>query len=285
MNWRKHVILKKIVRYGIAPIRIIISYSEDNNKLYNPPVVINSIPKSGTHLLLQIIQVLPGLRDWGLFLASTPSFSFKETPNRTMVNKISRISNRELVLSHIFYSKVTHSAFLNQKAVHYFIYRDPRDVAISEAYYLTYSNKWHKLHKYYNSLPDMNSRILFSIRGANQNSFHEYPDINKRFNRYKGWISKTNVFSIKFEDLVSSKRKESIRRIMQFYTDRINDKLNIENLVNTALVNINPSKSHTFRNGKPSTWKEMFTPNHKAVFKKIAGNLLIELDYEQDYSW
>jgi hypothetical protein len=285
LNWRKHVILKKFLRYGTAPIRIISNYSEDNDKLYNPPVVVNSFPKSGTHLLLQIIQVLPGLRDWGFFLASTPSFSFKERPDRTMANKISTISNRELVLAHIFFSKDICSALFNRKAVQYFIYRDPRDVAISEAYYLTYSNKWHKLHKYYRSLPDMNSRILFSIRGAKHNKLYDYPDINRRFKRYKPWISQTNVLSLKFEDLVSSKRKESVQKIMKFYTDRVDYNLNIENLVKTALANINPLKSHTFRIGKPSIWKEMFTPNHKAEFKKIAGNLLVEMDYERDFSW
>lgn len=285
MNWRRHVILKKGRRYGIAPIRLILRHSELKKRIYNPPVVVNSFPKSGTHLLLQIVQVLPALRDWGLFLASTPSFTFKETPTRKMASNISEIANRELVLAHMFFSKDVHSALLGRSTVNYFIFRDPRDVVISEAHYLTYSNKCHKLHKFFKSLPDMNSRILFSIRGAKHSFFNGYPNINRRFNRYKPWINQTNVLSIKFEDLLSSKRNESIQRIMQFYTDKVNDKIDVENLVQNALVNINPLKSHTFREGKPSTWKELFTPTHKAEFKKIAGNLLIELEYEQDHSW
>lgn len=285
MNWRRYVILKKGLRYCIAPIRSILRHTEPNHQICNLPVIINSFPKSGTHLLLQIIKVIPGLRDWGLFLASTPSFTFRETSITKMVRNIGNIANRELALAHMHFSNDVQTAVRDRSTVTYFIYRDPRDVVISEAYYLTYGNKWHKLHKYFKSLPDMNSRILLSIQGAKHMLNHGYPNINKRFNRYKAWISQNNVLSIRFEDLLPPKRSQTISKIMQFYADRVEQNIDVETLVQNALVNINPYKSHTFRKGQSKSWDEMFTPIHKAEFKKIAGKLLIELEYEKDYSW
>jgi hypothetical protein len=48
---------------------------------------------------------------------------------------------------------------------------------------------------------------------------------------------------------------------------------------------IQPQKSHTFRAGKTGGWKEHFTPEHKALFKEVAGDLLVQLGYEQDNDW
>src|SRR5262245_26832216 len=49
-----------------------------------PPVFVNSFPKSGTHLLVQLAAGLPGRKNYGTFLASmTSSFWFRE---RTVVD-------------------------------------------------------------------------------------------------------------------------------------------------------------------------------------------------------
>lgn len=37
--------------------------------------------------------------------------------------------------------------------------------------------------------------------------------------------------------------------------------------------------------GKAGNWKNMFTKNDQAIFKKIAGKTLIEWDYEKDMNW
>ena len=47
-----------------------------------------------------------------------------------------------------------------------------------------------------------------------------------------------------------------------------------------------PKKSGTFRKGKPGNWQEHFSEQNKALFKEMAGDLLIRLGYEtsQDLS-
>ena len=39
------------------------------------------------------------------------------------------------------------------------------------------------------------------------------------------------------------------------------------------------------RKGVSGDWRNKFTPEHKARFKEIAGDLLIELGYEKDKNW
>ena len=39
-----------------------------------------------------------------------------------------------------------------KNVVHYFVYRDPRDVVISEAHYLREMNRWHRLAPYFRKL-------------------------------------------------------------------------------------------------------------------------------------
>jgi hypothetical protein len=48
---------------------------------------------------------------------------------------------------------------------------------------------------------------------------------------------------------------------------------------------IAPERSHTFRAGKRGGWSERFTPEHRELFKAIAGHQLIELGYESNNDW
>ena len=41
----------------------------------------------------------------------------------------------------------------------------------------------------------------------------------------------------------------------------------------------------TERKGEIGGWKEVFTPAHKAQFKQVAGQLLVDLGYEKDLDW
>jgi hypothetical protein len=236
--------------------------------------------------LIQILQSIPGLRDWGLFLASTPSFSFREISDDKMSRKISGIVPAELVSGHLFYSAIAAQSLDAKNTVQYFIYRDPRDIVISEAHYLTHMNTWHRLHKYFKSQPDINSRIMFSIKGFTNSNFpYDYPNIAERFTRYRGWVDHPDVFSLKFEDLVKFEREQLVRKVLDFYTQRSGKQINLDDLVEKAIANIDPQKSHTFREGKSAAWKKVFTNEHKNVFKKHAGQLLIDLEYEQDENW
>lgn len=249
-------------------------------------MIANSFPKSGTNLLVQILQGLPELRDWGLFLASTPSFTFREVAGSDMARKIEGTANRELVGAHLFYSPEVERALSWRGAAHYFVYRDPRDVVVSDAYYLSGMNRWHRLHKYFRALPTLDERIRFAITGFERHDPpFEFWDIGSRFEKYKPWIRSEDVCAVRYEDLCAGNTENWVRRIVQFYEQRACADIDHGACVEQALNNIDPKRSPTFRKGRTGGWQQIFTSEHKKLFKDYAGKILIEFGYEKDLDW
>jgi len=251
-----------------------------------PPVIANSFPKSGTHLLYQIFEVLPQIKSYGTFVLSVPAIPHKKRQKSKIIRAISRIIPNELIRAHLFYHPEYAKVLKRKNAVHFFIYRDPRDVAVSEAYFLTYMFRWHSLHRYFKIFQSDEERISFSINGASNPAFpYWYPNIAERFRCYQGWIEYDDVFTVKFEDLRSERHENIIRNIIEFYCNHTTIDWDVNQLGNQAFNNIQPTKSHTFRKGKTSGWKQVFTENHKKQMKSVAGQLLIDLGYEQNVNW
>lgn len=285
---KKNAILRKslaTLKQIPRKYRTILAKEEDYRKL--PPVLCNSFPKSGTHLLLQIVSAFPDVVNFGTVAASlTSSFRFRLSSTEKMRKKLTQLAPGEVAIAHLFYEPSYHEALQLKNVAHYFIYRDPRDVAVSEAYYLTFMNRWHRLHKYFKSLESMEERILFAIRGATDANFpYYYPDINQRFQDYNNWLNNQNVFAVRFEDIVGPDKKMWIEKMVNFYLARTTQTFDKTKVVTQALAAIEPNKSHTFREGKIGGWRQNLSLQHKQVFLEIAGNLLIELGYESGKNW
>jgi len=288
LNWRKYTLTRKLAKYVTAFPRCFSNITSAKSEYKNRPLIIaNSFPKSGTHLLIQIAQAFPGTRDWGSFIASLRSSFFYRPLSIVALNrKIKLLAPAELCGAHIFYTVKTERIMKEMNVVHFFIYRDLRDVVISEAYYLTYMNWWHRLSRHFRALTTDEERITFAIRGAQNEPLKSvFPDIAQRFHWYRSWLHDPNTFCVKYENLISDRRESAIYEMIQHYAKYTNSSFDHDLCFHTTLNNINPAKSHTYRQGKAGGWREVFTEQHKSIFKQLAGNLLIELGYEQDNSW
>lgn len=252
-----------------------------------PPVLANSFPKSGTHLLVQFVEGLPNRINYGAFLASTTSsFQFRERSPENTCRFIRRFVPGEIVRGHLYYDAQYAEALARQNAVNYFIYRDPRDVVVSEAHYLREMNRWHRLAPYFRKLPSIDEAIKLSITGFRPPvPGIVYPDIAARFARYHGWLNHPECLSMRFEDLRSERREELSRQMAEFYAARCGGNLDIEATAGSMIASVDPHKSHTFRSGKKAGWEREFTPEHRKLFDSIAGDLLIELGYESNHDW
>jgi sulfotransferase 6B1 len=252
-----------------------------------PPALANSFPKSGTHLLVQVLGGLPERRNFGAFLASTTSsFQFRERSSSNTCGFIRGFTPGEVVRGHLFHDPLYADALNRRHTANYFIYRDPRDVVVSEAHYLREMNRWHRLHPYFRDAASLEDAIMLSINGFNPPvPGIDYPNIAERFARYEGWLSDPNCFSVRFEDLVSEEQPSIVRRIAEFYAARTKSDFDFEATVSTMQASIAPKKSHTFRSGKKAGWQKEFTSAHRERFAEVAGDLLVRLGYEPDYAW
>lgn len=253
----------------------------------HPPLLANSFPKSGTHLLLQILRGLPGVHYYHGFLASQPSRPFFERNHQAHMRHLRDIAPGEVLPGHLFYATEFNEELQRIRCIHFFIYRDPRDVVVSEAHYLTRMNRWHALHPYFvTRAGTMEARILMSIRGISEPEFpYEYPDVSARFARYRPWLSTPGIITLRFEDLVSDGLEHSLHRIAATYAQRSGCGLDVKGVVHRMRASIDPSKSLTFRQGRAGAWQTAFTAQHKTAMKALAGQLLIDLGYERDFDW
>lgn len=252
-----------------------------------PPVLANSFPKSGTHLLYQIVAGLPRRANYGAFLSSmTSSFQFRERSLDDVGRFIRAIIPGEIVRGHLFHHPQTAVDLAQRNVVHYFIYRDPRDVALSGAHYVRSMNRWHKLHRYYRRAKSIDEAITMAILGLEPPvPGVEFPDVAQRFGRYRGWLDEENCLAIRYEELQSEARPTIVRQMAEFYAARASEPLDIEACVASMLQHIAPKKSHTFRSGEKAGWRKAFSHEHRRLFHQVAGDLLIELGYEEDASW
>lgn len=288
MNWRRSAILRKGVAMAQQAPRAALRLAATDARLAaHPPAIANSCPKSGTHLLLQVLEALPGVRRWGTFLASQPTIPFRERPPGVMASKIGRLIPGELAPGHIYHSREAEAAVAFRHAVHFLIYRDPRDVAVSEAMYLTHMNRWHRLHRTFAALPDDAARIRYAILGNTNNvrAPYSYPHLAERFARFTPWIGRDSVCALRFEDLAGPEQRATVERIVRYYAARRATPLDSQRCVADALANIDPVRSHTFRAGRAGGWRECMTAEHRELVKRVAGPLLVELGYERDLSW
>lgn len=276
-NWRSSVILRKARRYVAVPLRAANAFSKRNPA--RPPVLANSVPKSGTHLLIQVLGSLPGARDWGLFLATTPSFRFRELPAASLARRVRRMADGELAGAHLHHDPAVAEAIRRRGAVHFLIYRDPRDVVVSEAHYLTHMNRWHRLHRHFQSLPDEQSRIRLAVEGLPPESGLPYPPIGERYARFLGWLEDPATCAVRYEALAGTERLSEVARIVAHWCDATGYGQPARALVSAARDAINPDASHTFRRGVVGGWRESMDEETLACFYRHAGGLLERLGY------
>ncbi|MGQ9833330.1 MAG: sulfotransferase domain-containing protein [Candidatus Villigracilaceae bacterium] len=247
-----------------------------------------SFPKSGTHLLDQILlgfsRVAPFARRLHSFYAEYEGASgLKRTPQQALA-WLDSLRPRDVASAHLFarpqtVERVTSSAFIP-----YFIFRDPRDVAVSHVFYVTEMEARHVHHGYYRSLASFEERLNVSILGR-PDSDVEFPDLAERFAPYLDWLDWPQVMKIRFEDLVND-RRIILAQIAEHFLQRVETvQTPRELLLETLEASINPKKSPTFRSGRTGEWKKYFTPEHKRLFKDVAGDLLIRLGYESNNDW
>ena len=251
-----------------------------------PPVIANSFPKSGTHLLRQLADALPATVDYGTFIASVPPIRHRPRSAHDSLRKICAIAPGELVRAHLWYSPEAVACLRRVNAVHLFIYRDLRDVAVSETHYLTEMAPWHALHRHFARLPTMSERLMLAIRGLPPD--HEgvyYPGIGRRFAAYAGWLADESVVGIRYEDLTSGDLDAELTRIAKAMNARVQVPMEPAEFARAARAAIDPKRSHTFRVGRVGGWRAAFGPEHCEAMLEEAGTLLVDLGYESGLDW
>lgn len=252
-----------------------------------PPIFGNAKPKSGSHLLLQVLNGLCRV---------APYTYVEEEPIRTIAPQGDHRSADAILadLKHTprgvigwGYLDATpeNVAFLCRPGrVNYFIYRDPRDMLVSQVYFATEMHEGHGMHAYYQSLPDFAARLKVAISGIDRDGLYMV-SVRGRYEGVFKWLEQPAVLSIRFEDLID--RRDATLNAMLDQLEKTGYHLPTprERALPILVEAIQPRKSHTFRSGRTGGWRDHFNDEHKVLFKDVAGDLLVRLGYEKNNDW
>ncbi|MDO8753967.1 MAG: hypothetical protein Q7J80_08755, partial [Anaerolineales bacterium] len=128
-----------------------------------------SFPKSGTHLLDQILlgfsKVAPFSKRLHSFYAEYEGESGSKRSPEQALEWLDSLRPRDVASAHLFARPDAIKRVCAPAFVPYFIFRDPRDVVVSHVFYVTDMEARHVHHDYYQARPDFNSRLRVSILG------------------------------------------------------------------------------------------------------------------------
>ena len=254
----------------------------------NLPILLGiSFPKSGTHLLDQILlgfsKIAPYATRLHSFYAEYEGESGKKRDSQQAAQWLNSLRPCDIASAHLFARPEITAQVCTPNFIPYFIFRDPRDVVVSHVFYVTEMESRHVHHAYYQSLPDFDARLKVSILGRPDADI-EFPNIAERFAPYMDWLNHPEVMTIHFEDLIRD-RAVTLNRIMDHFLAHAPVQTPRELILESLEASINPTKSPTFRSGKTGEWTNHFNAEHKKVFKEVAGDLLVKLGYEQNNNW
>ena len=258
-----------------------------DEQLAKMPIVIgNAMPKSGSHLLHQILL---GLTQIGPFVDPgmqpiTRSQSNQNLKQKIVLDNIAQLKAGDIAYGYFQSKPIYVKALSRENIASIFVTRDPRDVLVSHVFYATEMYAGHGMHAYYNELPNMEARLNAAILGVDKGKY-QLSGIRSKYDVYMGWFSTPRVEKVQFEALILNQER-SLEGIIRFLTSRgWNLAMDKTKAIASLVQAIRPKQSGTFRGGRVGDWQKYFTDDNKRVFKKAAGDLLQTLNYEKNNKW
>jgi hypothetical protein len=275
-----------------------------HNRFLVPGFLVNSLPKAGTKLLAKVVALFPGICPARVHIAQSTLAQFRQpgdsravmvpigvdwpqpAPLSAIRESLQQLKGGHCATAHIPFSEDLANLLAEMGIRSLLILRDPRDVVVSHARYVA-STPNHFLFELYQRLSE-SERIMKSIIGVEQTT----PDDPMLLNIYErcrnvlAWTSQSFNYTAYFERLVGPQgggsrdaQIEELENIAQHLGIWYNPN-DIEQIAEQVF-----GGTRTFRKGIIGDWRDHFSAEHKRAFKELAGQILIDLSYEQDCDW
>ncbi|HEY5982256.1 MAG TPA: sulfotransferase domain-containing protein [Anaerolineales bacterium] len=252
-----------------------------------PPIFGNAKPKSGSHLLLQVLGGFTRIMPYR-YVEAAPVRTITKAGSRRMqadiLNDLRTLPAGVIGWGYVEATAENTGLLCAPGRVNYFIYRDPRDMLVSHVYFATDLYDEHGMHAYYRSLPDFDSRLEVAITGIDRDGM-KMVSVRERYEGVLQWLKQPEVLCLRFEDFLE--RREATLASMLDQVERTGFHIPTPRAQALRILAeaIQPRRSRTFRAGRAGGWREHFTPKHKQLFLDVAGDLLVRLGYEPDNDW
>lgn len=240
-----------------------------------------SIPKCGTHLVSKLIKMLDNTVKEDVRCHGWTSFDQKQ---------ISSLQEHQFLRGHMICNKHNVSIFNENKCKGLLIIRDPRAQVVSMAHWVKKNQTVWKKYKNVN-LSAVITNLIFDGSDIYSTQFtapemKELKGISDFYSWYLPWVERRDICVVRFEDFVGiqgggtkEKQIQAIKKIASFLDTPLTD-------AKIGYISDNLfGGTYTFKEGKIDSWKRYLTQDHRDAFKNVAGQLLIDLGYEDDFEW
>ncbi len=252
-----------------------------------PPIFGNSKPKSGSHLLLQVLAGICQVAPYK-YVAREPIRTItKEGRRKTkeeILDELQRVPRGVIGWGYLEATPENVAYLCRPERVNYFVYRDPRDLLVSQVFFATNMYEDHGMHDLYQSLPDFGERLKVAITGINRDGLYMV-NVKQRYEGVFKWLEQKYVLCIRFEDLINNRDSTLSAMLAEIEKTGYRIPTPREKALSILASAIQPKKSRTFRSGKTGSWQQFFSEEHKKLFKDVAGDLVVKLGYEKGNDW
>jgi len=233
-----------------------------------PKVLVNTIPKSGTHLMANFVWLtLTGEHHngRGRFIREVSEAPFSRCTIEGAV-ELRAMKGSGLWTGHIFYHHELPLAFRRCGLTTLFLYRDPRAVIVSRAHYMT-DHHGHYHSEHLRKFKTISARVCAIIRGWGtgdgmdpENAYN----IADFYDQFEGW--RYDVPAFRYEDLLSDGASQ-VERIAEIFGVEVDNPAEVA----TSALGI---QTATFRVGTVDAWRYDWTEQHEALFNRVAPDFL-----------
>jgi hypothetical protein len=267
---------------------------------------LNGFPKSGLHLLALMVrpiltpvakdsvEIFPGVAAGWSGTHKGNSWKADRVPVEWVTFKIGRCGPGQSIRGHGAYDLALANFLWLMGIGHVFIYRDLRDVAVSQAYHImraAETGKGHPDPQMFLDLGGFDEMLEAVIVGLG-----EYPGVLDRWQEYTPWLDVDWTLKVRFEDLLN--RPEEMAEIILRYTFARSPSIYayemgveegpwlLETVNAMAETSQRTELSSTFRKGQTGEWQTHFTERHVRLFKEHdKENWICRLGYEVGEDW
>ncbi len=267
---------------GIAGYRL---YTRLRPAGHGPTVLANSIPKAGTHVLMSLLDAVPGMRFAGTHLAYTgadrPGGSNEESL-RDLQTLLRQLRPAHYMTGHIRHQPDIVAALDDAGCRVLLSIRDPHAIALSAANYLL-ANERHPLHeRIRRDYPELDDRIHAVITGIPPaEGGPGIPGLAQRLDRYLPWLAEPGVCVVRYEDLAGAQGGGSAQQQMTA-VEEILHFLGLpadEDMVARVAGSVYSTTSATFRRGQIDSWRQELAPHHIELIDELCKQQLVGLGY------
>jgi hypothetical protein len=255
---------------------------------HGKPIFLNSIPKSGTHLLMQALDEMDGIRPTGVHLQKAKVVRDGSEPverSRDIAwDKVEKVLRRnarpgQYMSAHIWAQPELFEQLTTNGYSILFMIRDPRDVVVSQAAYVKRLRRHPDHERFSRALESDQDRYRAIIEGYGADESGPVGvSLAERLEGFAPWLDHPDVLTCRFEDLIGPSgggsrdvQTATLRKVAAAIGAPL-DAAEAEALSGQVWS----PRSATFNKGRIGGWRESFDDRTRELFDTVVGRELMD---------